>query len=158
MRAAADALVREGKPLEACALLERLALDSPRNPMIWNDLGVQYEAAGEIERAFAALRRAHQEDATFPPTLYNLGKFTLERYMSLQEAGPVDEDHGRALLNEAIAFLNANLDQDRENVDAHHFIALAYGLLDNDTLATAHLAVAARLRGQLQAASNWRLK
>jgi predicted Zn-dependent protease len=158
MRTAADALAGVGKHAEACAVLERLAMDSPRNPLIWNDLGVQYEAAGEIDRAFAALRRGHQMDATFPPTLYNLGKFTLDRYMTLQEAGALDDAEGHALLREAIGFLNANLDRDPENVDGHHCIALAYGLLGNETMARGHISVAARLRKQLASASNWRLE
>ena len=158
MRAAADSLAREGKHLEACAVLERLAMGSPRNPMIWNDLGVQYEAAGEMERAFAALRRGHQLDATFPPTLYNLGKFTLDRYVSLQEAGALDETAGRALLGEAIGFLNANLDRDPENVDGHHFIALAYRLQQNEIMARGHMTVAARLRKQLSTAPGWGLE
>ena len=158
MRAAAEALSAEGKHLEACGILEKLTVVSPRNPLIWNDLGVQYEAAGEIEQAFAALRRGHRVDATFPPTLYNLGKFTLDRFMSLQEAGELSEADGRAMLAEAIGFLNANLDRDPENVDGHHFIALAYGLLQNETLARGHMTVAARLRNELAAPTGWRLE
>jgi predicted Zn-dependent protease len=157
LRSQADSLATQGKHLEACAVLERLAAGSPLNPMIWNDLGVQYEAAGEIEQAFAALRRAHTVDATFPPTLHNLGKFTLDRYMSLQEAGGLTDAQGQAMLADAIGFLNANLDGDPGNVDGHHFIALAYGLLRNEAMARAHLTVAARLRNDLDAPLPWRL-
>jgi predicted Zn-dependent protease len=143
MRKAAERLAAEGKHLEACEILEKLAAASPRNPLIWNDLGVRYEAAGEINKAIAALKRGHAVDSTYPPTLYNLGKFTLNRLNSPDEAGLPNEE----LLAEAIDFLNANLDRDPENADAHFCLAQAYELLQDDSMAGAHRIVAMRLRG-----------
>jgi predicted Zn-dependent protease len=143
MRRAAERLAAEGRQLEACEILERLAAASPRNPLIWNDLGVRYEAAGEIDKAIAALKRGHAVDSTYPPTLYNLGKFTLDRVISPHEAGlPRD-----GLLAEAIGFLNANLDRDPENADAHFCLAQAYELQQDGAMAGAHRIVAMRLRG-----------
>jgi tetratricopeptide (TPR) repeat protein len=142
MRRAAEGLAGEGKHAEACQILEELAAASPKNPLIWNDLGVRYEAAGEMDKAIAALRRGHAVDPTYPPTLYNLGKFTLDRVVSLQDAGLPRE----GLLAEAIGFLNANLDRDPENEDAHFCLAQAYSLKQDEAMAGAHRTVAMRLR------------
>jgi tetratricopeptide (TPR) repeat protein len=142
MRQAAESLANEGRHLEACEILEKLAASSPKNPLIWNDLGVRYEAAGEIDKAFAALQHGRAVDPNYPPTLYNLGKFTLDRVLSLHETGQPSEE----LLAEAIRFLNANLDRDPENADAHFCLAQAYALKQDGALAAAHRTVAMRLR------------
>jgi predicted Zn-dependent protease len=142
MRRAAEDLATEGKHLEACELLKKLAAGSPKNPLIWNDLGVRYEAAGEIDKAIAALQRGYAVDPSYPPTLYNLGKFTLDRVMYLHEAGVPTE----GLLVEAIRYLNANLDRDPENADAHFCLAEAYALQQDEAMAGAHRTVAMRLR------------
>jgi predicted Zn-dependent protease len=142
MRRAAEGLASEGKHREACEILEKLAACSPKNPLIWNDLGVRYEAAGEIDKAIAALKRGHAVDATYPPTLYNLGKFTLDRVLGLHEAGLPSEGQ----LDEAIGFLNVNLDRDPENADAHFCLARAYDLKQDKAMAGAHRTVAMRLR------------
>src|SRR5258708_26387661 len=60
MRRTAEAFAKVGKHLEACEILEKLVALSPRNPLIWNDLGVQYEAAGQTYKAFVALQPGHQ--------------------------------------------------------------------------------------------------
>jgi tetratricopeptide (TPR) repeat protein len=153
MRKAAEGLAKEGKHLEACEILEKLVAQSPRNPLIWNDLGVQYEASGQIDKAFIALKRGREVDSTYPPTLYNLGKFTLDRLISLREAGlPAP-----GMLAEAIAFLNANLDTDPDNADGHHCLALAYRLNQDEHMALAHRTAALRLRAGLKAPSGWRI-
>jgi tetratricopeptide (TPR) repeat protein len=153
MRRTVEKLAKEGKHLEACGILEKLVALSPRNPLIWNDLGVQYEAAGQIDKAFDALRRGHQVDSTYPPTLYNLGKFTLDRFMRLQENGLLTKVESRKMLERAIRFLNANLDRDPDNIDGHCCIALAYCLNQDEHMARGHMAVAARLRETLQTPS-----
>ena len=116
MRRTVESLTKEGRHSEACEILEKLVALSPRNPLIWNDLGVQYEAAGQIDKAFTALKRGHAIDCTYPPTLYNLGKFTLDQFVSLHETGHAPKDSHR-VLKEAIRFLNATLDRDPENAD-----------------------------------------
>jgi tetratricopeptide (TPR) repeat protein len=153
MRRAAEGLAKAGKHLEACEILERLAAQSPRNPLIWNDLGVQYEASGQIDKAFVALKRGHEVDSTYPPILYNLGKFTLDRLIDLREAGlPAP-----GMLTEAIGFLNANLDRDPDNADGHHCRALAYRLNQEEPIALAHMTAAFRLRAALKVPSGWRI-
>jgi predicted Zn-dependent protease len=157
MRRSAEAFAKEGKHLEACEILEKLVALSPRNPLIWNDLGVQYEAAGQTDKAFVALKRSHQIDSTYPPTLYNLGKFTLNRILSLRKAGVPTQVEVQEMLTEAIGFLNANLDRDPDNADGHHCIALAYSLNQNEPMAQAHMTVSLRLREMLEAPQGWRL-
>ena len=146
MRQNAEALAEAGRDLDAAAILEELASRSPGNPLIWNDLGVQYEAAGEIERAMAALRRGYAADSSYPPTLFNLGKFTLDRYRHLKAREEQDASTLAEMLVEAIGFLNANLDRDPENADCHYWMALACALHGDELLAEAHRVVAARLR------------
>jgi tetratricopeptide (TPR) repeat protein len=146
MRINAESLAKAGKHSEAIEILEKLLARSPRNPLIWNDLGVQYEAAGQIDKALIALRRGHAIEPTYPPTLYNLGKFTLDRYMSLDEAGLATETEKQDMLAEAISFLNAYLDRDPESADGHYWIALAYGLNEDERMSLAHTTTAIRLK------------
>jgi tetratricopeptide (TPR) repeat protein len=153
MRKAAEELAQQGKHLEACEILERLAALSPHNPLIWNDLGVQYEAAGEIDKALTALRRGRAADPSYPPTLYNLGKFMLDRCMHLQRAG----SPAPAMLAEAVDLLNANLDRDPDNADAHHCLALAHGLNQNEPMARAHMTAATRLRAASTVPPGWQI-
>jgi predicted Zn-dependent protease len=152
LRRSAEGLAKAGKHLEACEVLEKLVAQSPRNPLIWNDLGVQYEASGQIDKAFVALQRGHEVDSTYPPILYNLGKFTLDRLISLREAG----HSAPGMLAGAIGFLNANLDRDPDNADGHHCLALAYRLSQDEPMALAHMTAALRLRAALKAPSGWR--
>lgn len=146
MRETVEALSKAGKHLEACELLEKLATLSPHNPLIWNDLGVQYEAAGQMDKALDALRRSHQADSTYPPALYNLGKFTLDRFIGFHKAGLATKAEVQEMLIEAIHLLNANLDRDPDNADGHYYLALAYGLNEDERMALAHMTVALRLR------------
>jgi predicted Zn-dependent protease len=146
MRINAENSAKAGKHSEAIEILEKLLARSPRNPLIWNDLGVQYEAAGQIDKALIALRRGHAIESTYPPTLYNLGKFTLDRYMSLNEAGLATEAEKQDMLAEAISFLNAYLDRDPDSADGHYWIALAYGLNQDERMSLAHTTTAIRLK------------
>jgi predicted Zn-dependent protease len=157
MRIDAESLAEAGKHVEAIEVLEKLLARSPRNPLIWNDLGVQYEAAGQIDKAFIALRRGHAIESTYPPTLYNLGKFTLDRYMSLDEAGLATKGEREGMLAEAISFLNAYLDRDPDNADGHYYIALAHDLNQDERMALAHMTVALRLKKTLEAPPSWRI-
>ena len=157
MRLKVEALAEAGKHLEACEILRQLLVVSPHNPLIWNDLGIQYEASGQTEKAFDALRRGHQCDSTYPPILYNLGKFTLDRFINLGEAGELTPADAQELLDKAIRFLNANLDRDPENADAHYNLALAYSLDQDEQRATAHMTVALRIKRELEIPPGWRL-
>ena len=149
MRADAEALASLGRYGEACEVLERLVALSPRNPLIWNDLGIAYEGAGELEKALAALERGHRVDPNYPPVLYNLGKFSWELYQRMRGSGVMNATDLQALLRRAIAYLNANLDLDRGNADGHFYLGLAYAADGDERKAQGHMAVAMRLREQL---------
>ncbi len=149
MRKAAEALAIAGKHMEACEILENLAAISPRNPLIWNDLGVQYEAAGQLEKAFVALKHGYAVDRTYPPTLYNLGKLTLDHLINLHKAGAVTPHNAQEMLAAAIQFLNANLDRDPQNVDGHYYLSIAHALNEDERQAQAHMGVVRRLRDEL---------
>lgn len=157
MRIQVEALAEAGKHLEACEILEQLVKVSPRNPLIWNDLGIQYEASGQTEKAFNALRRGYQCDSSYPPILYNLGKFTLDRFLKLRKTGELAAAEARSLLDKAITFLNANLDRDPDNADAHYNLALAYALAQNEQRAHVHMTVALRIKHDLEPPSGWLL-
>jgi predicted Zn-dependent protease len=154
MRRTAERLAKEGRHGEACAILEKLAALNPRNPLIWNDLGVQYEAAGQIDKAFAALKRSHRVDPTYPPALYNLGKFTLDLFMIRQKTGLSTQ----SMLAEAIGFLNANLDRDPDNADGHYCLARARGLNHDEDTARVHMTASLRLRTSLEVPPEWRIE
>jgi tetratricopeptide (TPR) repeat protein len=157
MRTRVEALAEAGKHLEACVILEQLVVASPRNPLIWNDLGIQYEASGQTEKAFDALSRGYQCDSSYPPILYNLGKFTLDRFTHLRKTGELTAAEAQRLLDKAITFLNANLDRDPDNADAHYHLAIAYALDQDEQRANAHMTVALRIKHELEAPSGWRL-
>jgi len=150
LRRAVEKLDRAGKHVEACEILLQLLAVSPRNPLIWNDLGVQYGAAGELERALDALRRGYLCDSTFPPILYNLGKFTFDRMMLLHTSGDLSTSEAQEMLRNAVAFLDTNLDRDPQNADAHHYLALAYAFAQNERRARAHREVALRMKKELE--------
>lgn len=146
MRRKAEELDRAGQHLEACEILELLLAASPRNPLIWNDLGIQYEASGQTDKALDALRLGYLCDPTYPPILYNLGKVTLDRFIRLHHAGKLTHAGGQRLLEKAAKFLNANLDRDPDNADAHYNLALLYALGQDKPMAQAHMTVARRMR------------
>ena len=157
MRREVERLGRAGQHLEASELLEQLLVLSPRNPLIWNDLGIQYEAAGLHDRALDALRQGHRCDATYPPILYNLGKFTLDRFIRSQKAGELASKEGHKLLERAATFLNANLDRDPGHAEAHYNLALVYLLSSDEARAEAHATIALRMNQKLELPSQWLL-
>jgi tetratricopeptide (TPR) repeat protein len=154
MRRSAERLGRAGKHLEACEILLQLLEVSPRNPLIWNDLGVQYEAAGEIDNALEALRRGYICDSTYPPILYNLGKFTIDRLI-LQLHEDLSSPETLQMWRKAVTFLNANLDRDPANADAHYYLALAFALAKDMRKAQVHMDVALRMKAELAPPSGW---
>jgi tetratricopeptide (TPR) repeat protein len=157
MRRKVEELDRAGQHLEACEILGQLLAASPRNPLIWNDLAIQYEASGQADKALDALRRGYLCDPTYPPILYNLGKFTLDRFIRLHNAGDLNRAEGQNLLEKAAKFLNANLDRDPDNADAHYNLALVYALGQDEGRAHLHMTVALRINQALEPPPDWEL-
>jgi len=158
MRRQIEKLDLAGRHLEACEILNQLLAASPGNPLIWNDLAVQYEACGQTDRALEALRRGHLCDSTYPPILYNLGKFTLDKFVRLQNSGMLTESEGSELLRKSAAFLNANLDRNPDNAEAHYNIALVCALSGDASRAQMEMTLALRMKQELQLPSGWRLE
>lgn len=155
MRRKVDRLDRAGQHLEACEVLGQLLAVSPHNPLIWNDLGIQHEMSGQYDEALEALLRGHLCDSTYPPILYNLGKFTLDRFIRLKKAGELTASEGQKLLEKAAQFLNANLDRDPDNADAHYNLALVYFLLSDESRVQVHATIALRMNQDLRLPSEW---
>jgi tetratricopeptide (TPR) repeat protein len=157
MRRKVEEFDRAGQHLEACEILGQLLAVSPSNPLIWNELGIQYEASGQTDKALDALRRGYLCDSTYPPILYNLGKFTLDRFIRLHDAGELTDAEGQKLLEKAAGFLNANLDRDLNNADAHYNLAMVYALGQDERRARAHMTLALRMKQDLEPPSEWLL-
>jgi predicted Zn-dependent protease len=155
MRRKVEELDLAGRHPEACEILNQLLAASPQNPLIWNDLGVQYEACGQIDRALEALRRGHRCDSTYPPILYNLGTFTLNKYVDLKNSGQLIDSEGLELLRKAAEFLNANLDRDPDNADAHYNLALVCSLSGDVSGAQIEMTLALRMKRGLILPSDW---
>ena len=138
-------LSKAGMHVEACQAFEQRAALSPTNPMIWNDLGNEYAAAGQIDKAISALKRARELDSSFPLPLYNLGVHTLNRCVELKRAGVATKAEIQAMAEEAIGYFNASLEKDPDNAACHQNIATAYGLTKDARSASAHAMEALRL-------------
>jgi tetratricopeptide (TPR) repeat protein len=113
--------------------------------MIWNDLGNQYAAAGQLDKAIAALKRARQLDSAFPPPIYNLGVHTLNRCLQQQKAGLASKAETEEMAWEAIGYFNTSLAHDPNNADCHRNLATAYGLVKEPSKASKHAMEALRL-------------
>jgi len=147
-------LSKEGKHREACEVFERRVALSPDNPMIWNDLGNEYAAAGELDKALLALKRAHEVFPAYPLPLYNLGKYTLDRcaevQLELQEADPSAQARLREMAAEAIGYFKLSLERDPENAACHQNLAIAYALIEDAERAEVHTMEALRLDPSLK--------
>lgn len=138
-------LSKAGRHDEACEVLEQRVALSPDNPMIWNDLGNEYAAAGQMHQALAALKRAHEVCPDYPLPLYNLGKYLLDRCLLLQNEGSGDMQQIHGMATEAIEYFKSSLERDFENAACHHNLALAYGIVKNFSMATVHVMEARRI-------------
>ncbi|HEX3967074.1 MAG TPA: tetratricopeptide repeat protein [Edaphobacter sp.] len=147
LRREVERLSGEGRHADAIVLLKRLAEMSPRNPLIWNDLGVEYAAMGDLDEAIAALRQGRAVyTPAFAPILSNLGKFLLQRF--LQDSNAIsDTGAGSESLSEAIRLLNASLDRDPENLEAHALLAVAQERAGRKDIAAAHLRIVESMSG-----------
>ena len=147
-------LSKEGKHREACEVFERRVALSPDNPMIWNDLGNEYAAAGELDKALLALKRAHEVFPAYPLPLYNLGKYTLDRCQELQKElqndGPSAQARLQELAAEAISYFKQSLELDPDNAACHQNIAIAYALAQDAEKARVHTMEALRLDPSLK--------
>jgi tetratricopeptide (TPR) repeat protein len=132
--------------VEAAEALEKRAKLSPKNPMVWNDLGVEYVAAGQLDRAAAAFTQAHAVYPEYPLPLYNLGKLALDHCLKEQASTRV---FVRKFAVEAVGFLCGSLERDPGLAPAHALLSFAYQSLGEEVLARAHLQESLRLEPKL---------
>lgn len=138
-------LSKTGMHKEACEALEKRLALSPDNPLIWNDLGAEYAAAGQSDKALLALKRAHAVCPTHPVPLYNLGKYTLESCLQVQRSQHSDRAHVRELASEAIGYLTACLEREPDDAACHRQLAVAYRVVKDRKKAMAHMLEVTRL-------------
>ena len=139
-------LSHEGRHAEAAAMLEELLLARPKNPLIWNDLGVALDAMGQTERAIAAFRKGIAlSELAYPPLRFHLARLQLEAFLQETEVASRKTEAAKAALSEVVTQLNASLDGDSENIEAHRLLAVAYELLGRDDLAVLHAEVVSRM-------------
>ena len=139
-------LSHEGRHAEAAAILEEILLARPKNPLIWNDLGVALDAMGETERAITAFRRGIAlSGPAYPPLRFHLARLQLEAFLRETDVASRKTEAAKAALAEIVTQLNASLDGDPENAEAHRLLAVTYELLQRDDLAALHGEVARRM-------------
>jgi tetratricopeptide (TPR) repeat protein len=68
-----DRLTRQGNYAEAIEKLKTATALLPRDPRVWNLLGLAYHKSGQVQDAFNAYRAALQRDSGFGSAHYNLG-------------------------------------------------------------------------------------
>ena len=126
----------------AAEVLARRVELSPKNPMIWNDLGVEYVSAGQHEAAAQAFSKAHQAFAEYPLPLYNLGRLAMELYAA-HRSGLSELSRKFAL--EAIGYVHESVCRDPQFYHAHLLLAEAYDAVDDQPRASSHAKMASRL-------------
>jgi len=142
---AAKRFAEIGMHAEAAQSLSERAKLSPNNPMIWNDLGVQYMAAGQPDHAHDAFLRAHKALPNYPLALYNLGRLAMERYGVEQARQTPSAALSSTFANEAIDYLRESLSQNPLLVQAHALLSGAYDAIGDTALARTHRQEASRL-------------
>lgn len=128
----------------AHALLERAKL-SPDNPMIWNDLGVEYMAAGNPDEAHRAFVRAVKVLPDYSVALYNLARLTMGRCVEKQAMRALSPVLILSLAIEAIGYLNASMAKDSLLHEAHTLLYYAYSTSGDTARAASHRQAALRL-------------
>lgn len=138
-------LAEVGMHTEAAQALAERAKLSPQNPMIWNDLGVQYIAAGQSEVAHAAFKRAHKAFPGYPLPLYNMGRLAMGRCKEEQARECPSVEKIERLATEAIHYLTESLSRDPDLFQAHALLSSAYKAIGDETRSRLHLQEASRL-------------
>lgn len=137
-------LADAGDHAAACEALEQRVALSPGNPLIWNDLGNEYAAEGQLDRAISALKHALQLDSSLPLTHFNLGVHRLNRCIEMQKSGAAKSDT-EEMAWEAISSFNAMLVKEPDNAACHRNLATAYGIVGDGKQARRHVLEALRL-------------
>ena len=145
----ATAFTEIGMHLETAQTLLKRALLSPKNPLIWNDLGVAYMAAGKTDEARGAFLRACNVSPEYPLPLYNLGRLAIERCHTEQAKSSPSSELIQDFASEAISYLTISLLRDPSLSQAHALLSSAYEAVGERTRASAHMQEASRVNPEL---------
>ena len=126
-------------------LLERAKLSS-HNPMVWNDLGVEYAAAGKPDEAHAAFVRAYKAFPDFPVPLYNLARLVMDRCFAEQAQRTASPFEVCKFAREAMGYLQESLSRDTYLAQAHALLSAAYEVVGSSDLARVHMPDALELK------------
>lgn len=142
---------------------------SPNKGRPYNNLGVALEKAGRRQEAVNVLSRAITVDPNFSPSYYNLADLYLVSGQSrralplLQTAIQLQPNFTEAyislgaalvrerLFQEAVNFLERNLDRVGDNAEARFYLGASYFFLGNREAAMRELAVVSQLDAALAA-------
>lgn len=141
----ARALAEAGMHAEAAQVLVERAKLSPHNPMIWNDLGVEYVAAGQSAEAHVAFQLAHKAFPEYALPLYNLGRLAMEACIEEQARQSPSLELTRRLATEAIHYLIESLMRDPLLGQTHCLLSSAYAVVGDETRSMRHAQEASRL-------------
>ena len=130
---------------EAAQVLSERARLSPQNPMVRNDLGVEYVAARQTKEAHDAFTRALRAVADYTPSLYNLGRLAIDHCAAEKAKERPSGDRARAFATEAIRYLEASLSKDPLNHRMHAAFSAAYPHIGDTVRAHFHLNEASKL-------------
>src|SRR5215470_4417530 len=64
---------------EAGEIFYRLAMQNPKNPLYWNDLGIAHHNLSELDQALRCYQRAVKADSHYPDAQNNIGTIFYER-------------------------------------------------------------------------------
>jgi len=110
----ASALFREGKPAEAEAVLRKLVKVDPKDPRVWNLLGVVLDAQKQFGLAEESFRKALQLSPKSAAILNNLGNHYMaavkpdEAYEEFRKVLAVEPEHPNANLQVAAVLVQRN--------------------------------------------------
>ena len=130
---------------DAAQVLSERARLSPQNPMVWNDLGVEYVAARQTKEAHEAFARALRAVADYTPSLYNLGRLAMDHCAAEEEKELPSKDRARAFATEAIRYLEASLSKDPQDHRTHAALSTAYTHIGDTVRAGFHSNQASKL-------------
>ena len=146
LEGSARRLSEMGRHAEAAQVLSDRARLSPQNPMVWNDLGVEYVAARQTEEAHDAFTRALRAVGDYTPSLYNLGRLAMDHCAAEKAKERPSGDRAQAFATEAIRYLEASLSKDPLDHRTHAALSAAYTHIGDTVRAQFHLNEASKLR------------
>lgn len=135
-----------GMHAEAAQVLKERVRLSPRNPMIWNDIGVEHVAAGQTEEAHEAFKRALKVLADYPPALYNLGRLAMQRLALEQTSEHASEDRIQKVAAEAVHYFEASLFGSPLQYQPHEALSKVHRAIGNPVQSKLHTVEASELK------------